>query len=48
MQAETEAAPGDWRAWFRLALAYETAGDRTRARGAARHAIALHGDASAH
>jgi len=48
MQAETEASPEDWRAWFRLALAYETAGDRTRARAAARHAIALHGDTAAH
>ena len=43
MKAETEAAPEDWRTWFRLALAYEAAGDRTRARAAARHALALHG-----
>ncbi|MGZ4437172.1 MAG: hypothetical protein ACXVWU_12285 [Nocardioides sp.] len=43
MRAETEAAPDDWRSWFRLALAYEAAGDRTRARAAARHAVALHG-----
>ena len=43
MKAQTEAAPEDWRSWFRLALAYEAAGDRTRARAAARHAIALHG-----
>ena len=43
MKAETEAAPEDWRTWFRLALAYEAAGDRTRARAAARHAVALHG-----
>jgi len=35
--------PDDWRAWFRLALAYDAAGDRTRARAAARHAIGLHG-----
>jgi hypothetical protein len=41
MRAETEAAPDSWRAWFRLALAYDAAGDRTRARAAARHAIAL-------
>jgi len=43
MRGETEADPGSWRAWFRLALAYDAAGDRTRARAAARHAIALNG-----
>jgi cytochrome c-type biogenesis protein CcmH/NrfG len=42
MRAETEASPEDWRSWFRLALAYDAAGDRTRARAAARHAIELH------
>jgi hypothetical protein len=47
MRQETEATPEDWRAWFRLALAYDAAGDRTRARGAARHAIALHTGADA-
>ena len=41
MCAETEADPESWRAWFRLALAYDAAGDRPRARAAARHAIAL-------
>lgn len=40
-RAEAEADPGSWRAWFRLALAYDAAGDRTRARAAARHAIEL-------
>jgi hypothetical protein len=45
-RAETEATPGSWRAWFRLALAYDAAGDRTRARAAARHAIELSDDAS--
>ena len=40
---ETEQHPDDWRTWFRLALAYDAAGDRTRARAAVRHAIALHG-----
>ena len=34
-----EAAPDSWRAWFRLALAYDAAGDRTRARAAARQAL---------
>jgi len=43
MRAETEARPDDWRSWFRLALAYDAAGDRTRARAAARHALTLHG-----
>lgn len=40
-QAETEAAPDDWRAWYRLGMAYDDAGDRTRARAAVRHAITL-------
>lgn len=42
-RAEAEADPEDWRVWFRLALAYDDAGDRSRAREAARRAIALHG-----
>ncbi|CAN5305758.1 hypothetical protein BH18ACT9_BH18ACT9_14400 [soil metagenome] len=41
MRVEAEAAPEDWRAWFRLALAYDAAGDRTRGRAAARHALDL-------
>jgi uncharacterized membrane protein YccC len=41
-QAETEASPGDWRTWFRLSLAYDDAGDRGRAREAARTAYALY------
>lgn len=40
-KAEVDAAPEDWRAWFRLGLAYDAAGDRRRARGAIRTAIAL-------
>jgi cytochrome c-type biogenesis protein CcmH/NrfG len=39
---ETEAAPEDWQAWYRLGLAYADSGDRRRARAALRHAIALH------
>lgn len=31
----------DWRAWFRLGLAYDASGDRRRARGALRTAIRL-------
>jgi cytochrome c-type biogenesis protein CcmH/NrfG len=36
-----QAAPEDWRAWFRLAEAYDLAGDRRRARAAMRRAISL-------
>jgi hypothetical protein len=38
-KAEVEADPESWRAWFRLALAYDAAGDRRRARWATRQAI---------
>ena len=38
-QAEVEASPESWRAWFRLALAYDASGDRKRARWATRQAI---------
>ena len=37
-QAEVEAAPEEWRAWFRLSCAYDAAGDRKRARSAMRQA----------
>lgn len=40
-KAAAEAAPQDWRAWFRLALAYDASGDRRRARWATRRAIRL-------
>jgi hypothetical protein len=40
-KAEVEADPGSWQAWFRLGLAYDASGDRTRARRALRRAIAL-------
>lgn len=36
-----DASPEDWRAWFRLGLAYDMCSDRRRARGAIRKAIAL-------
>ncbi|GAB3820271.1 hypothetical protein [Kribbella italica] len=39
-QSEVEAAPADWRTWFRLSTAYDAAGDRRRARAAMRTAIA--------
>jgi tetratricopeptide (TPR) repeat protein len=41
-QAEVEAEPDSWRAWYRLALAYDDAGDRSRARSAVRRAIELY------
>lgn len=41
-KAETEAAPDDWRTWFRLAVAYHDARDTPRARKAMQRAIALH------
>ncbi|MEU6160854.1 hypothetical protein [Streptomyces sp. NPDC047130] len=41
-KAETEAAPEDWRTWFRLAVAYHDARDTTRARKAMQRAIQLH------
>jgi len=40
-RAEAEAHPDDWRAWYRLGLAYDAAGDRRRAREAVRTAIRL-------
>ena len=40
-RADVEARPDDWRAWYRLGLAYDAAGDRRRARGAVRQAIKL-------
>ncbi|GAA4413617.1 hypothetical protein ACFQV2_28735 [Actinokineospora soli] len=42
-RAEVEAAPEDWRGWYRLAVAYDVAGDRTRGRQAMRKAIELAG-----
>lgn len=41
-QAEVEAAPESWRAWFRLSCAYDAAGDRKRARSAMRQAGKLY------
>ncbi len=36
-----ENSPGDWRAWYRLGLAYDACGDRRRARSSIRRAISL-------
>jgi cytochrome c-type biogenesis protein CcmH/NrfG len=38
---DAEKHPDDWRAWFRLGLAYDASGDRRRARQAIRRAISL-------
>jgi hypothetical protein len=40
-KAELEAEPEDWRRWYRLAYAYDIAGDRRRARDTMRHALRL-------
>jgi len=40
-RAEAEAAPNDWRSWFRLSCAYDAAGDRKRARASMRDAVKL-------
>jgi hypothetical protein len=41
-EQDVQAAPDDWRAWYRLAIGYDDARDRKRARAAMRRAIALH------
>jgi cytochrome c-type biogenesis protein CcmH/NrfG len=41
VRAEVEADPDDWRRWYRLARAYDYAGDRGRARDAMRTAVRL-------
>lgn len=40
-RSAAEAAPDDWRSWFRLAVAYDDAGDRRRARQTMRQAMRL-------
>lgn len=40
-KSEAEAAPDDWRVWFRLATAYDAARDPQRGRRAMRKAVAL-------
>jgi len=42
-RAEVEQAPNDWRAWYRLAIAYGDARDIRQGRQALRRAIHLHG-----
>ncbi|WP_420109778.1 hypothetical protein [Mycolicibacter arupensis] len=43
IQAELDADPDNWRRWYRLARAYEFAGDRRRAREAMKTAVTLQG-----
>jgi len=43
VRAEVEADPDDWRRWYRLARAYDYAGDRRRAREAMKTALQLQG-----
>jgi cytochrome c-type biogenesis protein CcmH/NrfG len=42
VRAELDNDPDDWRRWYRLARAYDYAGDRGRARDAMRKALELH------
>ncbi len=43
VRSEVEGNPDDWRRWYRLARAYDYAGDRRRAREAMKTALELHG-----
>jgi cytochrome c-type biogenesis protein CcmH/NrfG len=42
VRAELDDDPHDWRRWYRLARAYDYAGDRGRAREAMKKAVELH------
>ena len=41
VRAEVEADPDDWRRWYRLARAYDYAGDRSRARETMKKAVQM-------
>lgn len=43
VRTEVQAHPDDWRHWYRLARAYDYAGDRRRAREAMKTAVELEG-----
>src|SRR5947209_2561120 len=43
VRAELDADPRDWRRWYRLARAYDYAGDRSRSREAMKKALRLQG-----
>jgi cytochrome c-type biogenesis protein CcmH/NrfG len=42
VRTEVQAQPDDWRRWYRLARAYDYAGDRRRAREAMKTALETH------
>jgi cytochrome c-type biogenesis protein CcmH/NrfG len=42
VRTELDGDPDDWRRWYRLARAYDYAGDRGRAREAMKQAVELH------
>lgn len=42
VREQTEAAADDWRSWYRLAFAYDAAGDRSAARASLRTASRMH------
>lgn len=44
VRTEVQEHPDDWRRWYRLARAYDYAGDRRRAREAMKTALDLHRD----
>ena len=46
-ERDVQAHPEDWRCWYRLAIGYDDARDRKRARSAMRKAIALFDGAAA-
>jgi len=46
IRREVEDDPDNWRRWYRLARAYDYAGDRTRAREAMRKAVALEAESA--
>jgi hypothetical protein len=41
-ERDVQESPDDWRCWYRLAIGYDDARDRKRARAAMRRAIALY------
>ena len=43
VRTELDSDPKDWRRWYRLARAYDYAGDRSRAREAMKKAVELQG-----
>lgn len=43
VRTELDSDPDNWRRWYRLARAYDYAGDRTRAREAMKKAVELQG-----